>query len=180
VTSYTVPPGGIVDNDSFPDPPVDYGTTSPVCPRDGGDALGYDYWPGVEIIPCVDTPRRIKRFRTATRVISRNEGTIDDCDTISGLVTGPFDAPGCGSAANPCDQMQNDARFAGCVRCSGCDGNAVFPLDCSEDEEGDCSNAVANWFDDQPQNQRVTGATFKMMRVANDAITCDQVRALTF
>ena len=77
------------------------------------DALGLQLWPVPRICSGAFTLCRIARFQSASRNISRLDGTFESCDRITGDVTGPYDAPGCGTAGRPpCDQMQTDARVA--------------------------------------------------------------------
>lgn len=179
VTSYAVPPGGISDDNSVPDPPFDYGSSSSACPRgDASESWPYNYWPAPRWCGTL-TLCRIARFQTGTRNINALEGVIESCDRITGDVTGPYDAPNCGEPNRPpCGQMQTEARIADCElsqnggACSSWDESN--PPDASADE-----TAILEFLDEQPQVQEVMGASFVMTRVS-DAITCDQVRAMSF
>jgi hypothetical protein len=140
--------GAVSDDDAgMDDPPINYAATSPAC---GGDA--YSAWPGI------DSPfalRRVTRFYTATRLISRFDGAFDSCDRIDGAVRGP---------ANGNTIIHSDLRFYGCV---------------DDSPDSTCSQAMIDFYDDTPQSQQITGSTFVMLRVA-DNTTCDQVRVMAF
>src|SRR5262249_33549596 len=107
ITTYVVPPGGIAADGAPPDPPRNYGSLSPTCPRRRGPPTPYAYWPA----PTFGTnmpPIRVKRIYTASRVISAYKGKINSCDQYSGNIVGPDNG-----------KIQLDARIGGCVRTAG-------------------------------------------------------------
>jgi hypothetical protein len=155
ITSYAVPPGGIKADNVPPDPIKDFGATSPVCPRMGGTHTPYAYWPaapeGFSIMPI-----RIKRFYTASRVISALKGTINSCDDISGDVIGPNNG-----------KPQLDGRTGGCLRMNGTG-------------EVDCSATTVDFVDTtSADGQEIASATFKAKRVTTP-VTCAMVRAVNY
>ena len=155
LTSYAVPPGGIRADGVPPDPMRDFGANSAVCPRMGGAHTPYAYWPappeGISL-----TPVRVKRFYTASRVISGLTGKVDSCDEISGDVVGPDGG-----------KIRVDARIGGCVRTNG-SGEAACPA------------SVISFLDDGSQAQDITAATFKLKRLTDPNPTCAMVRAVNF
>jgi hypothetical protein len=154
LTSYAVPPGGIKADGVPPDPIKDFGALSAVCPRMGGAHTPYAYWPtppeGVSL-----TPVRVKRFYTASRVISGYSGTIDSCDQVSGDLIGPNAGP-----------VKLDGRIGGCVRTNGSGETA-------------CPDTVIDFLDAGASSQGGVKGYFKAKRVAADA-TCATVRATNF
>jgi hypothetical protein len=154
LTSYAVPPGGIKADGVPPDPIKDFGALSAICPRMGGAHTPYAYWPappdGISL-----TPARIKRFYTASRVISGYSGKVDSCNQLSGSVVGP-------NSGN----VQIDARIGGCVRTNGTGETA-------------CSDSVVDFLDGGAQAQGVVAGTFKVLR-ADPSVTCATVRATNF
>jgi hypothetical protein len=160
--------GGIVDDDTPPDPPIDYAATSTACPRSNAAAtrLPYNYLPYGELVslfPINVDVYRIKRTRTATRQISHLDGALDSCDVLSGSIKGPSGQP-------PITQ----ARVHSCVRCQGFDAS----VNCNV--EVDCSSTMVDFFDAEATSQQPTTATFLIERTDNDDITCDQARAFAF
>jgi hypothetical protein len=156
LTSYAVPPGGIKADGVAPDPIKDFGALSAVCPRMGGAHTPYAYWPtppeGVSL-----TPVRIKRFYTASRVISGYSGKIDSCDQISGDLTGPNNG-----------KVQLDGRIGGCVRTNGSSETA-------------CPASVIDFLDAAASSQGNVNGSFKVKRILNPAeATCAMVRATNF
>jgi len=127
-----------------------------VCPRAGGAHTPYAYWPvSRDAVPI--SPLRIKRFYTASRIISAYEGTITSCNEISGKLTGP-DA----------GKLQLDGRVGGCIRTNGSDETA-------------CPDAVIDSFDQTPQQSSVDAASFTVRRLTGtSAVTCATVRAFDF
>ena len=113
----------------------------------------YAYLPGLEGL----SVRRVKRVFAGSRLISSLDGVIDaaSCDLITGAVKGP----------GPTGQMQSDARFVGCIRCSG--------TDCSS--ETDCSGSLVDFYDNTEQAQQVISASFILKRVAS-TVSCNDVR----
>jgi hypothetical protein len=158
--SYAVPPGGIADNNSVPDPPVDLSDSTPAA---CGGTLSYAWWPGLDDLFAV---RRVKRWSLASRVISYLDGSISTCDLITGSVKGPQNG-----------QMQNNSRVKSCTRCSsgetaGCSDTA-------------CSNTLVDFYDNQsqPPPPTITGASFRIEPIDVSAATttnqaCEMVRAL--
>lgn len=158
VTIYSVPPAGISIDGLDPDPPVNYPTsTSLVCPRGGGAKSPRAYTPALEGL----TVKRVKRFYAGSRVISGMDGAITTCDLIQGDVTGPN--PDSLNDPGTLGEYKAETRF----------------YDCVYDSDADCPDSVTNFFDTQPQNQKVEDASFIIKRVSA-GITCDQVRALAF
>ena len=95
------------------------------------------------------------RFYSASRLISRFDGAFDSCDRIDGAVRGPADGN---------TSIQSDLRFYGCV---------------DDSDDSVCGPTLVDFYDDTPQTQDITGASFVMLRVAN-TVTCDDVRAMAF
>jgi YD repeat-containing protein len=157
VTSYTVPPGGILHT-TAPYPLADYGATSTACPRRSASLarLAYNYLPGIEGL----TLERVKRVYTASRIISSLSGTITSCDSTGAtLIEGTVGGPDNG-------EPEGYARVGGCVQVNGTG-------------EINCSSTLANEYDGENQSQHVSSASFVMMRVAS-TVTCADVRAMTF
>jgi len=156
ITTYVVPPGGWPADSKAPSPPRTYGATSPVCPRTGGPHTPYAYWPapaeGVSTVPI-----RVKRFYTASRVISRYKGAIMSCDEIAGDILGRDD-----------DTVELEARIGGCVRQLS-------------DSETACSTAGVDFIDGAAQSERVVGSTFLMKRWPGDVeVSCAGARSFRF
>jgi hypothetical protein len=156
LTSYAVPPGGVSADGVAPDPIWNFGANSAACPRlNDGPRTPYAYWPappqGLSL-----TPVRVKRFYTASRVISALKGKLDSCDQLSGEVVGPDGG-----------KARVDARVGGCVRSNG-SGEAACP-----------SNVIA-FLDGGAQNQQIVSATFKVKRLSDPNATCAAVRAVDF
>jgi hypothetical protein len=157
VTSYSVPPGGILHTTS-PFPIADYPSASTACPRGNPAAarLPYNYLPGVNGFTLED----VKRLYTAQRIISSMSGTITSCDATGvTLIQGALGGPDNG-------QVHADARVDGCVQVNG-------------SGESNCSSTVANQYDGQNQTDQITGGSFILKRVPSTA-TCADVRALSF
>lgn len=165
VTIYAVPPGGIGIDGNIPDPPFAFASTSAVCPRGGGSALSYAWWPGVEGL----SVQRVKRFYAASRVISYLSGSLTSCDVITGDVAGPN--PDSASDPGTLGEMKNDGRFQGCTRCTS--GSSAGCGDTA------CSGTLTDFFDNQSQTQQVTDASFIIKRVSGST-TCAQARALSY
>jgi hypothetical protein len=155
ITSLVVPPGGVST-----DSPLTFAATSVDCPRSTtGARQSYAYYPGLEG-GIVGTSRAIKKFYTASRTISRYDGTITSCDRMEGSVKGP-------KSSNT--QVQADFRFYGCA---------------DDSPDSVCGSSVLDdgtvGIDRQSQTTTsIPSASFVMVRVSN-ATTCDQVRAMTF
>lgn len=152
-TTYTVGPNGeTLGGDLAPITP--YAQTSAACPR--GDAtaarLPYNHPPGLDGL----TPRRIKRFSSASRVISELDGTIESCDVIKGSVTGPDNG-----------RAHMDVRIGSCVRVDGNSGEVA------------CSSNLLDFVDESEAPSAFDSQTFIMKRV-DPNVTCAQVRALSF
>jgi hypothetical protein len=136
----------MIDNDSIPDPVVDYPATSSDC------GLPYRWVPAVEY----PNYRHVKRVYTASRVISEMSGTIQSCDLITGNVTGPANG-----------DIQSDLRFYGCTRCANGESSAT----CAD---ADCSNSIANTFDNtSTAGTTIDSATFRIQRIDLSAATDD-------
>ena len=140
--------------------------TSAVCPR--GQTPSFD----VTLPPALDVQTdgegntvgvitRVKYVDGASRIIKAYDGQIDDCDTLSGTVTGPSDA----SNGFP-GQYAADARVRGCRHS---DGSA-------------CTDAEVNFLDGNTADAPyVKTATFAMKRMAAATThTCAEVRAVNF
>jgi hypothetical protein len=155
LTSYVVPPGGIKADGIDPDPPRDFGATSPVCPRSGGPHTPYAYWPAARE-GLLQSPYRITRLYTASRVISAYQGSIQTCDLISGEVIGPEDG-----------KVKLDGRVGGCIRNNGATETA-------------CTSSIVDSFDSAVISERVTGASFQIKRSPTTQLTCAMVRAIDF
>jgi hypothetical protein len=159
VTTYSVPPGGVLHSAS-PFPIQDYLATSSACPRSadaGATRDPYNYVFGLDS----GGLERVKRLYTASRVISSMSGTISSCNaTGATLIQGTIGGPDSG-------QAHIDGRVGGCVRVSGTSG------------EANCSATLTNMYDGQGQTEHITSGSFIIKRVAN-TVTCDQVRAMTF
>jgi hypothetical protein len=156
VTSYVVPPGGIGDNNSIPDAPIDY--PSSACTSDP-----YNYLPAPEItsfIPPVVSVRRIKRLFTASRATTQLTGAVSasSCDVITGTVGGPGGTP------------RFDAAVQGCVRVTSGSGETA------------CNSAILDFLEDSAGSPpTVTSSTFRLERIdvsgaANDNAACEMVR----
>jgi hypothetical protein len=155
VTSYVVPPGGVQVDGKAPDPPRNFGATSPVCPRTGGPHTAYAYWPAPAVGEVL--PVRVKRMYTASRVISAYKGKIDSCDAMSG------DIVGIGGG-----KLQLEARIGGCIRTSG-------------DDETACTSTSIDFIDSAAESQNVDSASFVIKRMPSDVdATCANVRAFSF
>jgi hypothetical protein len=158
VSVYVVPPGGLVDNDVIPDAVLDYPANASECTGN----LPYAWAPAFECgTSCYYA--RVKRFNTASRVISELNGTLQSCDMITGDVTGPVDG-----------EMRNDLRLEGCTRCTGSTSSAS----CTD---ANCGQAIVDFFDDAEQQQQVDDASFHIERIdlsaaANDVEACEIVR----
>jgi len=152
VTTYAVGPNGATPTGALA-PITPYPQTSAACPR--GDAaaprLAYNYPPGLDGL----TPRRIKRFSSATRAISNLEGTLQSCNEITGTVRGPDSG-----------RAHVDLRIGSCVRVDG-------------DGEVACGSNLVDFLDATDAPSAFDSQTFIMKRVEAN-ITCAQVRALTF
>ncbi len=134
------------DNDGAP------GFTS-LAPVGGMSATcGYPY-AGVPI-PSNPTGARATRVYTGSRTISNLDGTLVDCNTITGQAEGP-------DAGSPLAQ----GRVRGCAYANGtaCSTAEFESLDAEASTGG----------------QRVLDSRFTMVRVP-DNVTCAQVRALSF
>jgi hypothetical protein len=152
-TTYAVGPNGATPAGELA-PIAPYAQTSAACPR--GDAaaarLGYNYPPGLDGL----TPRRIKRFSSASRAINEYEGTIQSCNEITGSVKGPDNG-----------RAHMDLRIGSCVRVDGDSGEVA------------CGSNLLDFLDATQAPSAFDSQTFIMKRVEAN-ITCAQVRALTF
>jgi hypothetical protein len=152
VTTYDVPAGGAVINNSLPDPPYNY-TQPSVCPRIATPKATYSYsaWPNPAGFPLTLQDQ----WYAASRVISQVNGTTITFDAtakqclVSGTLTGP-------AAGN---KIQTDARIAGCEVCTG-SGAACTPA-------GACSVAQADAYDSVGQTEQVQSATFTLNKLAS-------------
>jgi hypothetical protein len=160
VTSYAVPPGGVGN----PPSPVAYGAASPACPRGNAAAnWNYAWWPGLggfgSCLIC-----EVKRFYIGSRVISRLQGEIEDCDTISGTVQSCSGTAPCTDVDGTIDTI---GRIGGCVRVDGTGETA-------------CADGLAGFFDGQPNAQQVNKSSFVIKRVADATPTCGEIRTMSF
>jgi hypothetical protein len=150
VTTLVVPPGGVVDNNSGDDdPPINFGATSTVCPRSqGGARYPYAYLPNPSL-----GGQPIISFRTAGRLQSWLEGTINSCDRFTGTVKGP-------DAGRP----KYEGRFDSCNTTTGV-----------------CSANTINVLDGEPQTQTISAVTFIIERVTGDVnFTCEEARTWNY
>jgi hypothetical protein len=110
----------------------------------------YAYLPN----PANTSGMRISSAYVGTRVLATYSGSIVNCNTITGNVTGP---------ASGLPQL--NGHVIGCTLADG----------------SQCPANVATAVDTQASNtsQRVVGGSFSMVRVAN-TVTCANVRAMTF
>jgi hypothetical protein len=156
MTSYVVPPGGWQAESKAPSPPRTYGATSPICPRTGGPHTQYAYWPApAEGLTSV--PIRMKRFYTASRVISSFKGAVMSCDEIAGDVLGRNG-----------DTVELEARVGGCVRALN-------------DGETACSDAAVDFIDAAAQSETVVNTHFKLKRWPSDLpVSCSAARSFDF
>ncbi len=157
VTTYSVPPGGILHT-TAPDPIQDYAATSSACPRNpdaGATRDPYNYVPGFD----TGGLERVKRLYTASRVVSSMSGTVSSCGAGGTVIQGTVGGPDSG-------QAHIDGRVGGCVKVSGTG-------------EADCSAALANDYDGQSQTEHITSGSFILKHV-DSTTTCAQVRAMTF
>jgi EGF domain-containing protein len=152
ITSLVVPPGG-VNTDS----PLNFGANSVDCRRSTtGTREPYVYYRALDNGPYVG----VTKFYTASRTISRFEGTITSCDRIEGAVKGP---------RNSNKEIQADFRFYGCADDSADSVCSKYVLDDS-----------AFGVDQQSQTSTsIPSASFVMIRVP-DNTTCTQARGLTY
>lgn len=152
-TTYAVGPGGVTPGGELA-PITPFGQTSQACPRSDAAAarLPYNYPPGVDGL----TPRRIKRFSSASRAINELDGTIRSCDEISGNVTGPNNG-----------RARLDSRIGSCVRVDGENGEVA------------CSSNLLDFLDSTMAPNAFDSQTFVMKRV-DPKTTCSEVRALSF
>jgi hypothetical protein len=97
---------------------------------------------------------RLDRVYTGSRATGSYTGTITDCNTIKGNVTGPANG-----------RAKVEGRVSGCRYSTG----------------AQCNAASVNQLDSQANNNpvRILGSTFVMVRVPATS-TCAQVRAMTF
>jgi hypothetical protein len=151
-TSFTVPPGGIRADGVAPDPLVDFGESSSVCPREGGDeGKNYNWIPSQEGL----TVRRLKQVYSASRFISSYVGKVESCDLITGEQQGPGGA-----------QLAFEPAVGGCLRVDG-------------DGEIACASGAVDFLENSSSGQEVIGAKFVLKRVASD-FTCAQARAESY
>jgi hypothetical protein len=153
----TWPPTWDSPGQTFPDQDADTydGVTSYVESGGTSQSCGLPY----AYVPHPDgSGTRIKAAFVGNRVLSNLQGTIVDCDTMSGAVAGPDNG-----------LPQGDGHIVGCV------------VDQGGGSERSCTQAEFDSLDQQAQNvnQRSTAARFTAVRVADD-ITCPDVRAMTF
>ena len=152
-TTYAVGPNGATPAGELA-PIAPYAQTSAACPRSDAAAprLAYNYPPGLDGL----TPRRIKRFSSASRAVNEYEGTIQSCDEITGSVKGPDNG-----------RAHMDLRIGSCVRVDGDSGEVA------------CGSALLDFLDSTQAPSAFDSQTFIMKRVDAN-ITCAQVRALSF
>ena len=137
---------------------------STVCPRGATPSYDLTLPPALDVQDdgmggTVGVFTRVKYVDGASRVIKAYDGQIDDCDTISGSVTGPSDS----SHGYP-GQYAADARVR---HCRHADDSA-----CTTSEVAFLDGNVA----DAPY---VTSATFEMKKMpAATTHTCAEVRAM--
>jgi hypothetical protein len=156
ITSYVVPPGGVQAGTAFPEAPRTYGAISPICPRKGGTHTPYAYWPapaeGLSPVPI-----RVKRFYTASRIVSAYRGKIASCDKIAGDITGVGEQP-----------VQLEARIGGCIR-----QNA--------DSETACSTPAIDFMDGAVQSDKAMSSSFILKRWPSDLpVTCSAARSFNY
>jgi hypothetical protein len=145
-------PGAPIDG-SYPDPPVARGTrtTQIACPYQVGGRTDWEYswWPAADGL----TLWGVESFYSATRTISKLDGTLNDSCQLVGDISGPKSPAGCGTGGNPpCNQVQADARVADCEGAYGFSGYGL----CSTVSGGD----VNAFFDEQEQTNETLAATF--------------------
>jgi hypothetical protein len=154
LTTFGIGPEGERIDGVPPDPSVDYGRTSTECPRlSSGARSAYAYPPAIPSGSL--SVQRVKRVFAAQRVTLAYDGKIDDCNTTSGVVTGPDNG-----------QFRLEARVAGCVRVEGGGETA-------------CAGGTIDFLDQQAQTQDVSDAKFKMKRI-RDGATCADVRTTSY
>lgn len=157
LTSYVVPPGGSsATGTSSPNPPRTYGASSPVCPRDGGPHTPYAYFPAPAEGPSAP-PVRIKRYFTASRVISAYKGTLLSCDRMAGEIVGPDESP-----------LQLEVRVGGCIR---------------EHQSGDtaCPESAVRYLDEASTTHPADRASFELRRWPSDlAVSCEAARTMSY
>jgi hypothetical protein len=153
-TTYGVGPGGEQIDGQFPDPPQAYGNESTECPRlNDGARSAYAYPPALPNGSL--SVQRIKRFYGATRATLAYDGKIDTCNALSGNISGPDNG-----------QFKMDARVGGCVRVNGSGESA-------------CAAGAIDFLDQQPQTQKPSNVSFKMIRVP-DGATCRDVQTANY
>jgi hypothetical protein len=96
-------------------------------------------------------PRGVVEASIGSRAIFTYQGTLDDCSTVTGNITGP----------NNGKPLTNGHVLA----CTLDNGDA-----CSADDVAELDNQATT------ASQRIVNARFRMVRVANDAITCTEAR----
>ncbi len=147
-------PGAPIDG-TDPDPPVARGTTSDFC---GG--WDYSWWPAND-----GTLWGVEAFYSATRTVSRLDGSLNDSCQLVGDITGPNSPSGCGTGGNPpCNQLRAQARVADCEGAHGLFGNGYGR--CSVESSG----TVHEFFDHQEQTNQAQEATF-MIEHASERTT---------
>ena len=131
--------------------------TSETCPRNS-DSSRYDY--AYVPVPVGLRIYRVQEVYGASRMISSLDGTINDCDTISGAVHG----------RTPNEPYQMAARALGCKLDNGQDCASVSPeLVAFLDSEAEASP------------QQIDSATFVIKRLpAGMEPTCENVRGMDF
>jgi hypothetical protein len=105
-------------------------------------------------LPIPATGAYASRVYTGTRSLGNVDGTIDDCNTLSGVVAGP---------ANGLPVL--NGHVVGCLK----------------DNSEPCTDAETQSLDEggNSAGQRILRTSFVMVR-ASDTITCAQVRAMNF
>jgi hypothetical protein len=154
LTTYIVPPGGTTHD--IPPPPRAYGATSPVCPRGGGPHTPYAYLPATAE-SATNAWVRVKRFFSASRVISAYKGTLSSCDAISGDIVGPNGGP-----------IKMDVRVGGCIRAHA-------------DRDTACNDAAVEFLDNGAKLETTAETKFMLKRWPSDtAVSCAAARALAY
>jgi len=153
LTTMVVPPGGVAAN-ATNGPLQSYGATSTACPRTdpGAARSSYAYLP----MPQGLGVKRLKRLYAAQRVILEFHGTLDTCDRISGMLTGPNGG-----------KLQMNALFGGCALVNGSGESA-------------CGAALLDAVDSgggATMAQELGSGSFVLTRVKDD-VTCAEVRAM--
>jgi hypothetical protein len=154
LTTYAVPPGGISRDGVAPEPQRDFGSNSMDCPRNSnGDRYPYAWVPATTGGLSVV---RVKRLMGATRSTLAFNGAITSCNQLDGDITGPDD-----------NKLKIEGRVGNCVQVNG-------------NGESGCSSALVDFFDKQPQTQKINSAKFRIKRANKANPTCADLQALPY